>query len=78
MSSRWWTLPTSSRTCCVSYGEDVCLALAHLVTHLADDATCYEWGEVNDRKYLFRASQTWTQGQASAFVVAASYYLGFA
>jgi hypothetical protein len=60
----------------VSFSEDVHLALAHLITNLADDSTCSEWGEVNERKYLFRGPQTWTRGQASAFVSAARHYIG--
>lgn len=72
-----WNVPDASFGH-ASYREDVHLALAHLITHLADDATCQEWGEVNERKYLFRGSQTWTRGQASAFAIGAWYFLGLA
>lgn len=61
-----------------SYSEDVRLVLAYLMTQLAQDATCHEWGEVNERKYLFRGSQTWTRAQASTFVITSWCYLGFA
>jgi len=59
------------------YREDVRLTLAHLIVHLADDATCNQWGEVNERKYLFHEGQSWSRGQASAFVIASWHYLGF-
>jgi hypothetical protein len=61
-----------------SYSEDVRLVLAYLMTQLAQDATCHEWGEVNERKYLFRGSQAWTRAQASTFVITSWCYLGFA
>jgi hypothetical protein len=50
-------------------------------------ATCYngtktedasaQWCEVNDVKYLFRDSQTWTRLQANAFLLAAWKYCEF-
>lgn len=42
-----------------------------------DVATCNNWGEVNELKYLFRPSQFWTREQANAFMHAAWNYLGF-
>lgn len=59
-----------------SYFEDVRLVLAHLIVHLSGDETCREWGEVNDRKYLFRWGQTWTRAQASEFAHTAWCHLG--
>jgi hypothetical protein len=42
-----------------------------------DDDACHDWGEVNELKYLFRASQTWTREQAHRFAGAAWDYIGF-
>lgn len=41
------------------------------------DATCDQWGEVNERKYLFRSSQPWTREQANGFLLAAWGYAEF-
>ena len=40
-------------------------------------ATCSEWGEVNELKYLFRSSQPWTREAGNAFLLAAWQYVGF-
>jgi hypothetical protein len=53
--------------------QDVVL---HLWTNTKDDASCNEWVEVNDIKYLFRVSQEWTRAQAHAFIDAAWSYVG--
>ncbi len=52
-------------------------ALVHLHESIVDVQTCDEWGEVNELKYLFRASQPWTVDQARAFVAAAWRYAGY-
>jgi len=41
------------------------------------DEDCSEWGEVNELKYLFRASQPWTRQQANQFLYAAWNHIGF-
>ena len=41
------------------------------------DEDCYEWGEVNELKYLFRYSQPWTRQQANDFLQAAWDYIGY-
>jgi len=41
------------------------------------DAACNEWIEVNERKYLFRASQPWKREDAHAFLLIAWQYIGF-
>ncbi|MEJ0011259.1 MAG: nucleotidyltransferase [Bauldia sp.] len=51
-------------------------ALVSLFGNTQTDATCSEWGEVSELKYLFRPSQKWTRQQANDFVVAAWNYLG--
>jgi hypothetical protein len=60
-----------------SYVNDVRFVLAHLFNNLGADATCSEWLEVNDIKYLFHWSQPWNRQQAFDFVSAAWNYLGF-
>jgi hypothetical protein len=50
--------------------------LIHLWSNTKDDATCKDWCEVNDIKYLFHSSQRWTRAQAYAFVDAAWSYVG--
>ena len=50
--------------------------LAYLTTNTASPATCNEWCEVNDIKYLFRSSQKWTRAQAHAFARRAWYFVG--
>jgi hypothetical protein len=50
--------------------------LVHLWSNTKDDATCKDWCEVNDIKYLFHSSQRWTRAQAYAFVDAAWSYVG--
>lgn len=41
------------------------------------DATCTEWGEVNELKYLFKGGQPWTREQANAFILACWQFVGF-
>jgi len=59
------------------YAADVRYALAHTFNETLTDDKCKEWGEVNELKYLFRASQPWTRLQAHAFLEAAWDYVGF-
>lgn len=51
--------------------------LAHTFNNTLDDASCQDWLEVNDCKYLFRAQQPWTRLQAHAFLSAAWNYIGY-
>jgi hypothetical protein len=59
-----------------TYSEDVRYALVHLFNATIGDASCKEWGEVNELKYLFRSGQPWTLEQAHSFLRAAWQYLG--
>jgi len=59
-----------------TYTEDVRMILMHLFDHTRSDATCSEWREVSDLKYLFRTSQRWTRAQANDFIVKAWNHLG--
>jgi predicted nucleotidyltransferase len=56
---------------------DVRHALAHLWNETRIDATCNEWGEVNELKYLFRPRQPWNREQVNTFLQAAWDYIGF-
>jgi nucleotidyltransferase-like protein len=55
---------------------DVRYALAHLWNNTRTDESCNEWGEINEKKYLFRG-QKWTCPQVNAFLQAAWDYIGF-
>jgi predicted nucleotidyltransferase len=59
------------------YRADVRYALAHLWNQTRADNTCSEWGEINELKYLFRASQPWNRDQVNGFLHAAWNYIGF-
>jgi hypothetical protein len=70
-----WNVPNS----CFSHStwdSVVQAVLSHLWSNTRDDATCKDWCEVNDIKYLFHISQRWTRAQAHAFVDAAWSYVG--
>ncbi len=71
-----WNVPddnldTGSQT------SDVRHTLAHLWNNTRTEATCKEWGEVNELKYLFRSSQPWTRQDVNSFLQAAWDYVGF-
>lgn len=51
--------------------------IADLYNRTRKDEDCSEWGEVNELKYLFRASQPWTRQQANSFLHAAWNYIGY-
>lgn len=51
--------------------------LATLFNDTISDEKCSEWGEVNELKYLFRASQPWTRQSAHQFVSDAWNYIGY-
>jgi hypothetical protein len=55
---------------------DVRYALAHLWSNTRTDEACNDWGEINERKYLFRG-QKWTRAQVNTFLQAAWDYVGF-
>ena len=55
---------------------DVRYALAHLWNNTGTDEACHEWGEINERKYLF-GGQKWTRPQVNSFLQAAWDYVGF-
>jgi hypothetical protein len=50
--------------------------LAHAFNGTIDDAGCNDWREVNDRKYIFKASPG-VRDKAHKFLSAAWDYLGF-
>ncbi len=57
--------------------DDLGEVIASVYNATKTDEPCHEWGEVNELKYLFRASQPWTREQANAFLLAAWRYVGF-
>jgi hypothetical protein len=60
-----------------TYYEELKEVLRFLYLNTTTPEPCQEWGEVNELKYLFRASQPWTREQANAFVLASWSYVGF-
>jgi len=70
-----WNVP-NPRFGRASYEDEVQSVLGHLWSATREDATCSEWGEVNERKYLFRSLQLWTREQVHAFIDAAWDYVG--
>jgi len=60
-----------------TYTSDVREVLANLFNDTLTLETCKEWGEVNEMKYLFQGTHTWTLEQAHAFLSAAWDYLEF-
>jgi hypothetical protein len=60
-----------------TYTKDMREVLAQTFNGTLTDDACYEWLEVNELKYLFRATQPWTRAQAHAFLSAAWNFVGF-
>lgn len=60
-----------------TYSGDLRAALTYLYNNTKDDATCAQWGEVSELKYLFRGPQKWTRQQAHNFILAAWRNVGF-
>lgn len=48
--------------------DDLRSVFRSIWTPLRSDETCSDWGEINELKYLFRASQRWTRQEAFAFI----------
>lgn len=59
-----------------TFTEDVHRALIYLVVNTGDAGASAEWGEVSERKYLFRGRPDWSREQAFAFVAACWRYVG--
>ncbi len=60
-----------------SYTDILQHVLADTWNRTRKDDECSEWGEVNELKYLFRASQPWTRAEANDFMQAAWDYMGY-
>lgn len=54
-----------------TFTADVRNTLVYLYSKTKSEEECNAWGEVNELKYLFRASQPWRRENAHAFVLAA-------
>lgn len=57
------------------YVEDMRRVFAWCINGTKDDASCQQWVEVNELKYLFRGGRRWTRAEANAFVVNAWRYM---
>ena len=51
--------------------------IADVWNRCRNEVDCSEWGEVNELKYLFRATQPWTREQGKDFFHAAWNYIGY-
>jgi predicted nucleotidyltransferase len=71
-----WNVPDEGFTH-NSYMDDVRYVIAHLWNETRTYETCSEWGEVNELKYLFRATQPWTFQQVNLFLEDVWNYIGF-
>lgn len=60
-----------------SYRDDVQNVLAHIFNNTRPTDDCSRWTEVNGIKFLFHATQPWSQQEAHAFTDAAWNYVGF-
>ena len=60
-----------------SFTDVIRHALADLWNNTRKEGDCSEWGEVNERKYLFRAQQPWTRQQVNDFLQSAWDYIGY-
>lgn len=59
------------------YKADLRWVLAHLWNETRADATCQEWGEINELKYLILPSQPWSREQINQFLQSAWDYVGY-
>lgn len=59
------------------YADIVRHVLADTWNRTRDAASCHEWREVNELKYLFREHQPWTRSQTNSFLQSAWDYMGF-
>lgn len=57
------------------YWEDIRDVITYTYNRTKEEEKCKEWGEVNELKYLFRPSQSWSREQANSFLLAAWRYL---
>jgi hypothetical protein len=60
-----------------TYTTDVEAALGHIYNATKSAELCGDWREVNQFKYLFHPTQSWTREQVNDFTVAAWRYAGF-
>ena len=68
-----WNIPNSTFED-ESYSKMVEDSLKYLVACTSDPAIVKEWGEVNELKYLFAASQGWKLNEVHLFLVEALWY----
>lgn len=59
------------------YTEMLRAVIVDLWSRTDTDSNCSTWGEVNELKYLFRASQPWTREQVRLFLRDAWNFVGY-
>ncbi len=52
------------------------IVLRYLWASVRNEASCNDWCEVNDIKFLFRSTQPWTQQEAYTFICDTCNYIG--
>jgi hypothetical protein len=60
-----------------TYSDELREVLRSLYLATQAEATCSEWGEVNELKYLFRPVQPWSREDGNAFLLAAWRHVGY-
>ncbi|WP_215885649.1 hypothetical protein, partial [Igneacidithiobacillus copahuensis] len=60
-----------------TYSADLRYVVADIWNRTRKDEDCLEWGEVNELKYLFCSTQSWSRPQANNFLQAVWDYVGF-
>ena len=70
-----WNVPNVAFTGS-TWDARVQAVLMHLWNNTKDDESCKTWCEVDDIKYLFRASQPWARQAAHTFIDEAWDYIG--
>ena len=70
-----WNVPDAAFTES-TWDARVQSVLAHLWRGTKNDTSCDSWCEVDNIKYLFRVSQSWTRAMAHAFINEAWDYIG--
>jgi hypothetical protein len=74
IESLLWNAPDSDFMG-TTFFDTVGIVLGRLSANTSADATCADWAEINERKYLFHTTQSWSRAQAWAFLNSAYGYL---
>jgi len=70
-----WNVP-NDRFQHTTITDDLINTLKFLFENTKTDELSFEWGEINELKYLFRDSQKWTRIQTNLFIEKVMKYMG--